>query len=91
MRICSITFAENKVTAGYGGVFRACDISERIVVRNSIFWGNTASEGADIATRTGCNAAGVVLDVSYSDLDESEVGGNSIFSNNVLLQISKLN
>ncbi|MDW7773480.1 MAG: Calx-beta domain-containing protein [Desulfobulbaceae bacterium] len=79
----NVNFANNEVTAGYGGVFRACVITERIEVRNSIFWGNTASAGSDIASRYGCNAAGILLDVSYSDLDESEVGGDSIFSNNI--------
>ena len=78
----NVTFADNHAT-NIGGVFKTCGISDRIIIRNSIFWGNTGDGGGNIASRTGCSAGGILLDVSYSDIDESDVGGNSLFFNNI--------
>jgi hypothetical protein len=65
------TFVDNKVTAGYGGVFRACVIGEQFEVRNSIFWGNTASVNGHIGSRYGCNGNGPLLIITDSDISES--------------------
>jgi len=61
----NVTFANNK--AAHGGVFGKNSLAYYIVVRNSIFWGNEASEWGDIASRYGaCANCAKLLDVSHS-------------------------
>lgn len=64
----NVTFAYNTVTNGYGGVFRVCVIAEQFEVRNSVFWGNTASINGDIGSRFGCNGNGPLLIVTNSNI-----------------------
>jgi len=70
--IVNSTFASNRAGDKYGGAIS--DLGGRAVIRNCIFWGNTAAHGGDqIFTSTRVQG-----DVSYSDIQGGWTGSTNI-------------
>ena len=78
--LTNVTFSGNSATSNGGGMYNYYQNSSNPIIRNTIFWGNTAASGAQIS-----NDSGNVPIVSSSVIQGGYTGGTHIITANPML------